>query len=531
MKRIKNITSAQLIMFTSVFLTLFFNFRFFKNTTDSYPLIWDNIPFLCSMAVVFACLMVIALTLLCFKYTLKPVLIVLLTVSSLTAYFMDSYNVIIDATMLQNIAATDPNEIKDLFSFKLLAYVVFLGLAPSLFVYKTPVVWESLTTELIKKALRIILSLIIIACLLFSFSRFYTSFFREHRVLRHYTNPIAWVHATGKYIRGTVESDTNQITPIGMDARNSATDTGRQLIILVVGEAVRADRLSLNGYFRETTPLIQQEDIINFSNMVSCGTTTVISVPCMFSVFGREDFTREKGNATENLLDVLTHAGVHVLWRDNNSSSKGVADRVPYEDFRHPDKNPLCDDGECRDEGMLAGLQEYIDRQETGDIFIILHQLGNHGPAYYKRYPKSFEKFTPVCETNQVEQCTSEEIGNAYDNCILYTDYFLSKTIELLKQNTGRFETAMIYVSDHGESLGEKGLYLHGLPYVMAPDEQKHIAAVMWFGDGFKIDKNTLQTKSGNAFSQDYLFHTILGLMEIETEVYDKNLDIVNYDR
>jgi len=527
LKLTTKISAARLITGTAIFLTLFFNFRFFKNIIDAYPMIWSNIGFLCSAVVIYAALMVFALTLLCFKYTLKPVLIVLLTVSSITAYFMDTYNVIIDATMLQNIAATDPNEIKDLFNFKLVAYILCLGLSPSLFVYKTQVVWGSLTTELIKKAIRIILSLMIITVLLFGFSRFYTSFFRGHRMLRYYANPIAWVHATGKYIRGTMKSDTKQITPIGMDAKNSADDTGRQLIILVVGEAVRADRLSLNGYFRETTPLLQQEEVINFSNMYSCGTTTVISVPCMFSVFGRKDFTREKGNATENLLDVLTHAGVHVLWRDNNSSSKGVALRVPYEDFRHPDKNPVCDDAECHDEGMLAGLQAYIDRQETGDIFIILHQLGNHGPAYYKRYPKSFEKFTPVCRTNQVEQCTPEEIGNAYDNCILYTDYFLSKTIDLLKQNAERFEAAMIYVSDHGESLGEKGLYLHGLPYVMAPDEQKHIATVMWFSDSFQIDRNALMKKSDAAFSQDYLFHTILGLMKIETEVYDKNLDMV----
>ena len=204
---------------------------------------------------------------------------------------------------------------------------------------------------------------------------------------------------------------------------------------------------------------------------------------------------------------------------------------MPYEDFRKPDTNPICENGECRDEGMLVGLQDYIDSKKTGDIFIVLHQMGNHGPAYYKRYPAAFEKFTPVCKTNQLETCTPEEIGNAYDNAILYTDYFLSKIIHLLKQNTAQFETAMIYFSDHGESLGETGIYLHGLPYYMAPDEQKHVGAVMWFGDSFEIDINALRAKSGNAFSQDNLFHTLLGLMEIETEVYDQRLDIINYDR
>ena len=251
----------------------------------------------------------------------------------------------------------------------------------------------------------------------------------------------------------------------------------------------------------------------------------------MFSIFDRNDYSRGKGKSTENLLDVLDHAGVHVLWRDNNSSSKGTALRVPYEDFRHPDKNPVCDDVECRDVGMLSGLQDYINRTKSGDIFIVLHQMGNHGPAYYKRYPRSFEKFKPVCTTNELEKCTREEIGNAYDNAVLYTDYFLSKTIDLLKQNSGKFETAMIYFSDHGESIGEKGIYLHGLPYYMAPDEQKHIAAVMWFGKSFEIDKAALEQKSADAFSQDNLFHTILGLMEIKTDIYDKKLDIVHYDQ
>jgi len=164
---------------------------------------------------------------------------------------------------------------------------------------------------------------------------------------------------------------------------------------------------------------------------------------------------------------------------------------------------------------------------------IVLHQMGNHGPAYYKRYPKAFEQFTPTCKTNQVEQCTTEEIGNAYDNAILYTDYFLSKTIALLKANDEQYETALIYMADHGESLGEKGLYLHGIPYFMAPDEQTHVGALMWFGTKAqkRIDTQTLRQKAGENYSHDNLFHTILGLTGIETAVYDKAKDILLYQK
>jgi lipid A ethanolaminephosphotransferase len=249
----------------------------------------------------------------------------------------------------------------------------------------------------------------------------------------------------------------------------------------------------------------------------------------MFSHLREENFSVEKGKKTENLLDVLKHAGVHVLWRDNNSDSKNVALRVAFEDFRTPEKNPVCD-AECRDIGMLNGLQDYIDSNANGDIVVVLHQMGNHGPAYYQRYPASFEKFTPVCRTNLLEECSEEEITNTYDNAILYTDYFLSETIQLLKKNTDRFETAMIYISDHGESLGENGVYLHGMPNFMAPAAQRNVGAIFWFGESYEdIDRNALAKKTGGAYSHDNLFHTILGLLEIRTSVYNGNLDIVDH--
>jgi lipid A ethanolaminephosphotransferase len=250
----------------------------------------------------------------------------------------------------------------------------------------------------------------------------------------------------------------------------------------------------------------------------------------MFSMYDRSDYDDEKGVTKENLLDVLTHAGIHVLWRDNNSDSKGVALRVQYEDYKSPTTNPDCDDVECRDDGMLSGLQDYINAQQ-GDILIVLHQMGNHGPAYYKRYPKSFEKFTPACETNQLEECSEDEINNAYDNAILYTDYFLNKVISLLKQNSKDFETALVYMSDHGESLGESGVYLHGLPYFMAPDAQTNVASIIWFGDNYdELDVDSIRRKSDREYSHDNLFHTILGLMEVRTKLYKRDMDIIYSD-
>lgn len=524
--------NPKLIIQVSIFLVLFGNIAFFKNVTDVYPLSLNNVAFLGSLAILLASLITLLLTLVTFKYTTKPALILILLLSSLASYFMDSYSVVIDHTMIQNIVQTNVAETMDLFSFKLVLYFLVLGVFPSLFIYKATIKSASLKAELAVKLKIIVVSLLIMAILILVFSRFYSSFFREHKPLRYYINPASYIYSTGKYIGDIFNGSNAPVQAIGLDAKIPHADTDRELIILVVGEAARADRFSINGYPRETNPLLKKEDIINFSNMWSCGTSTAVSVPCMFSVFGRDGYSDKKAKSTQNLIDVLSHAGVHVLWRDNNSDSKGVATGVgvTYEDFKNSTINPVCD-VECRDEGMLAGLQEYIAGKKEGDIFIVLHQMGNHGPAYYKRYPEAFERFKPACKSSQLEQCTREEISNAYDNAILYTDYFLSRVIGLLKQNSRQFETAMIYMSDHGESLGENGLYLHGLPYFMAPDSQKHIGAVMWFGESFHIDKGALRAKSAKAYSHDHLFHTILGLTEVDTLVYDKKKDIINSDK
>lgn len=519
-----SIKDTRLILSVSLFLALFFNLSFFRHTLEIYPASIGNLAFLASIFVLLTACNTLLLGLVGWRHVTKPLLIVVLLVSSLAAYFMDTYNMFIDDSMIRNIVNTDIGESTDLLSFKLVLYFIFLGVIPSILIYKTDT--GSIKTELISKLKIIVISLVVITSVVLVFGKFYSSFFREHKTVRYYVNPTFYIYSAGKYLSSFHDKTDAAITPVGVDARIPPTDEDRELVIIVIGETARSDRFSLNGYTRETNPLLKKEDVISFTNVHSCGTSTAVSVPCMFSVLGRKGFSNSGVRSTENLLDVLTHAGINVLWRDNNSNSKGVALRVPYENYKKSDTNPVCDD-ECRDEGMLVGLQNYVDRTKIGDIVIILHQMGNHGPAYYKRYPKEFEKFTPVCKTGELNKCTIEEINNAYDNAILYTDYFLSKVIEFLKNNTSQFETAMVYVSDHGESLGENGLYLHGLPYFMAPDTQTHIPAIMWFGDSYPVDRVALRGHMSHEYTHDNIFHTILGLVEIESSVYRKELDLV----
>ncbi|MDH5181693.1 MAG: phosphoethanolamine--lipid A transferase, partial [Gammaproteobacteria bacterium] len=501
---------------------------FFGHAFDYYPPGDGNRLFLFSLLIFETAVTTFLLGLVCFRHTIKPVLIVILIASAPAAYFMDTYNNVFDHTMIQNMVNTDPGEMTDLLSLKQLVYLFLLGILPAALIYKLKIEHGTLKAELLERGKLLLVTMMILVVVPLLFSKYYASFFREHRAISFYANPVYYIYSTGKYLNSSSGQTQKTLTVVGDDAKISPEDHDRELIIMVLGETARADRFSLNGYHRETNPLLKKEDIINFSNVYACGTSTAISVPCMFSFFHGTEYSNEKAASTENLLDILKRAGVHILWRDNNSDSKGVALRVPYEDFRTPEVNPICDI-ECRDEGMLANLQAWINKHPTGDIFIVLHQFGNHGPAYYKRYPKSYERFTPVCTTNELKDCSSEQINNAYDNAILYTDYFLAQVIKLLKANSKTFETAMFYISDHGESLGENGLYLHGFPYLIAPNTQLHVPAILWLGEGMTedIDKEGIKRRAGEHFSHDNVFHTVLGFMEIQTRVYDPKQDIL----
>ena len=522
----KHRTKSTIIIGVALFVVLFDNASFFRHVVEVYPFNSTYAPFVISQGLVFFLFMVLFFSLLSWRYITKPLLIIILFIAALENYFMQTYNALIDKTMIENTVQTDVGEAFDLLNWKLFAYLILLGFVPSYVVYKIPIEYGGLKKELFSNVKLMVGSIMLMFVIMLPFSKHYTSFFREHKVLRYYTNPAHGLFSLGSYIKEQLKDTNIPLTQTGLDAKIEKREK-RKVVIMVVGEATRADHFSLNGYQRETNPLIKQEDIINFSNMYSCGTTTAVSVPCMFSVYGRDDYDTQKGLHTENVLDVLSHAGVEVLWRDNNSNSKGVADRVKYEHYKTPENNTVCE-GECRDEGMLVGLEQRIEESDK-DMIIVLHQMGNHGPAYYKRYPKEFEHFTPTCQTNQLEECTQEEIANAYDNALLYTDHFLSQTIGLLKKYENSIDTAMFYMADHGESLGEGGFYLHGLPYFIAPDAQKHVASVLWLGKNYPLDKEEIRKVASHEFSQDNLFSTLLGLFDVQSDVYDKKMDMLKF--
>lgn len=250
----------------------------------------------------------------------------------------------------------------------------------------------------------------------------------------------------------------------------------------------------------------------------------------MFSYANREDYDVDTAEYHENVLDTLHKQGVRVIWRDNNSSSKGVADRVVFEDYKTSKLNPNCDI-ECRDIGMLDGFDKLVTLGITSDsapkealkdmpkdTLILLHQMGNHGPAYYKRYPQAFEEYKPVCMTNELSKCDKQSVINGYDNAIRYTDYFLDNVIEALKPYQQDYDVMMVYISDHGESLGEKNVYLHGLPYSIAPDAQKEVPVIIWSPTSNGIDGNNLSAMTRQPVSHDFITPSLLRFFNITTQ-------------
>lgn len=535
---LQNIYGPFLVLATAVFMASALNIEFwstFVRANGGFSV--ANLPLLGGAFLIIVLFFNACLTIASFRFVLKPVLIILVLIASTSSYFMTTYGIFIDKTMVQNLVETDLREAAELVSWQMIIQIGILGILPAYLIARADVQMPSGASGLLGRVGILCGSLLLAMALLMLLFKTLAPTVRQNRELRFLLTPTNFIHATHGYLRDK-RAATVVVAPLGRDAIKGRTWEGQQrrtLTVIVVGETARAANFSLNGYQRITNPLLaQQEGLINFSKVTSCGTATAISLPCVFSVLGRDKFSLSKAAGQENLLDVLAHAGFSVVWRDNNSGCKGICTRQKYEDISKPnDLDIRCVDDECYDERMLDGVLKLL-RDSTGDVVLVLHQKGSHGPAYAKRYPKEFARFGPVCTTNQFENCTRDSIRAAYDNTILYTDYFLSKTIDLLRNIADReaVDTAMLYFSDHGESLGENNVYLHGAPYMFAPAEQIEVPMIIWMSDHFAkrfgIDYKCLATRQSQPLSHDNIFHSVLGLLDVNTAILNPRLDLVH---
>ena len=474
------------------------------------------------------------------RAVIKPAIAVLLVVAALGAHFMEAYGVVIDSTMMVNVLQTDPREVRDLLSLRLLASLLLLAGLPMLVLRWLPVRATRWSRQAGIDVLGFMACMLTLLLLVFALFAALSATMRNHLSMRYLINPANSIYALADLALRAKAVPAGPPQAIGADARIAprAPGTRPPLLVLVIGETARADHFALNGYARATNPELSAQGALSFRNVTSCGTNTAASLPCMFSHLGKAGFeARDRDH--ENLLDLVQRAGMAVLWIDNQAGCKGLCDRVPNANAHAlalglaAASKALCPDDECLDEALLIGLDERLaalpsDARARG-VFVVLHQMGSHGPAYFRRSPADRKPFQPECTTGVLQQCEHQALLNAYDNSIAYTDHVLAATLKWLVTRQLDHDAALLYVSDHGESLGENNLYLHGLPYAVAPREQKHVPMITWFApqtaSGSNLDVACVAGRRDTALSHDNLFHSVMGLLGLRSAEYRAELD------
>ena len=521
--------ATRLVTIVSLYFLVFLNFSFWRYIFTHVDLFhFVGGLFVLSVPILLFAALYLLFSLLLLPYVGRPLIIILLIISAATNYFMYQFGVFIDVDMIRNTFETNPGEIKDLITVRSVLWFTLLGMFPALCLAKMKLIFRPFSRELWSRFKRLGILLLCLLLLLPFLYKDYASFARNNRQIRQLVNPTNYLWATLRYFQEE-HATKRTITKLDEEAKLVPYPDKKQTVFVVVlGETARAMNFSLNDYEHETNPKLKQQDIVNFRHVQSAGTSTAFSVPAIFSFLSRKDFRPSKAKYTENMLDLLQQSGYEILWKENDNGCKGVCEHVPYIEMDVKNKQ-FCDGKYCQDELLLEGLEEFLTNLK-GHAFIVLHTIGSHGPTYYRRYPDEFKQFTPTCDTEEIQTCTKEQIVNTYDNTILYTDHILSSIIDILKKFPA-YETGLLYVSDHGESLGENGIYLHSLPYWIAPKEQTSVPMIVWMSEVMKnsshIDYDCLKKKAavGN-FSHDHLSHSLLALMEVDSKWYDKKLDI-----
>jgi lipid A ethanolaminephosphotransferase len=492
-----------------------------------------NWLFMAAAFVVLVALHFVMLVPLTNRWTLRPLLTAVLVASTAAAYFTRNYAVMFDSEMVRNILKTDRQEASELLSWSLAGFVLAWSALPIAFIWWIRIERKPLLGAALTRAAAVAGALVVAVLAILPVNRDLTSLMRNQRELRYLVTPGNLIYGLAAQVFGRASRAGEPRAIVGADAKlvHVAFEKNPRVFVLVVGETARAANFSLLGYSRATTPELAKLNLTAFRDVRSCGTSTEVSVPCMFSPYGRADYDERLIRNSEGLLHVLARAGYAVTWIDNQSGCKGVCKGAGIT-FRKIDATraaDLCADGECYDGVLVRELEAELE-DVRGDTVIVLHMLGNHGPAYFRRYPAAFRRFVPDCATAELRKCSRDEVVNAYDNALLYTDHVLAMVVRVLESRTQDFDAAMLYVSDHGESLGESGLYLHGMPYAIAPATQKKVPMITWlsgrFAADYGVDRSCLAAKAGEPLSHDNLFHSVLGVLDVQTSVYRAERDI-----
>ncbi|WP_447641225.1 MULTISPECIES: phosphoethanolamine--lipid A transferase EptA [Chitinophagaceae] len=432
----------------------------------------------------------------------KYLLALLFILNAVAVYFINTYSVIVDESMIGNVLNTNYEESSSFFSIKLILYIIFLGILPSIYIIKVKIEKEKPKKFLIRSSLALLLLII----LSFANAKNWLWIDKNSKQLGGLAMPWSYsVNTVLFYVHKHQKNEKEILLP-----NATIKDDKKSIVILVIGESARSQNFSLYGYKKNTNPLLSQTPNLFAFKATSCATYTTAGVRCILEY-------KHTSDLYEILPNYLYRNNVDVIWRTTNWGEPPVH----IKDYEKKEKlESECKGDGCNyDEVLLTGLKEQILASKKNKIFIVLHTSTSHGPTYSKKYPPQFETFKPVCNSVELGNCSKDELINAYDNTIVYTDYILHSVIEDLKQLKD-YNSTMLFVSDHGESLGENNLYMHGMPLSIAPKEQFDIPFIVWLSD------STRHLNTSQSLTQNNVFHSVLSFLGVQSPIYDKNMDI-----
>jgi lipid A ethanolaminephosphotransferase len=469
------------------------------------------------------------------RWTTRPLGYVLLLTAAPASCAVLALNTEFSALIIRSVFRTDLVEARGLLTPGPIAFILLLGVLPCVLLRRITVEYPPIGRQVAHKALAIAATLLVAVALYFPNQLFLNSFADNatNHHLKSMAVPFNYLGAMGDFVGEEVAAlrsgggGAGPASRVHVDASRGRLLTAsgkRTVVIFVLGESARARSFSLNGYERETNPRLARQGVVSFTRFQACATATAQAVPCIFSSLGERGFSYRRAEETDNLLDVAQRAGYQVTWYENGMGTQAVSrgvTEVKLGSYYRAD----------RDRILIDRLPTRAALVESGkDQLIVLHQRGSHGPDYAERYTAEYRVFTPDCDSSVLKSCSREAVVNAYDNTILYTDRNLDDAIEYLKGLGPDFNTALVYVSDHGESTGERGWYMHGLPKAIAPDDQTRVPFIAWFSPGLqaaeRLDVDCVRRLRDGAYSQDNVFHTTLGLLDVETPAYSAALDV-----
>ncbi len=470
------------------------------------------------------------------RRTVKPLVALLAVIAALATYYMGAFGVYMDPSMLRNVFRTNPAEAGELIGPPMLLHLALFAGLPMLVLWRIHVSDRPWGRAWWVRLLWLVGSVLALVGLLLSIFQPFSSLMRNHKEMRYLITPANLLWSSSVVAADEWRGAAKPKAAIGLDAKPGPSWAQRRkplVVVLVVGETARAANWGLSGYARQTTPELAKLPVVNFPDVSACGTNTETSLPCLFAPIGRRDYNESRIRGQEGLLQVVARAGVGVNWRDNQSGCKGVCDGLPSVTVTPAMAPALCPDGRCLDEALVQDMTQRL-QQASGTQLWVLHMIGSHGPSYYRRYPPAFARFQPACRFDDLQRCGVPEIVNAYDNTILYTDHVVATAVRDLLAQQDRVDSALLYVSDHGESLGEHGLFLHGMPMAIAPAVQTKVPMVMWGSAGLE---QAVGLRSGclagewarrakGPVTHDNVFHTVLGLLDVRTSLFEPALDL-----